>query len=147
MHEKRLTTRLISYWEQIKSEDSFPSFQQLNPSAIDDIWHNCLALQAQPASGDKRPYTYIHCGETIAEAIGKDVTGQTMTTNMKFFPGAKIIKRLDEVVTQSAKTPLMDDGQFVNEGGKVVKYRACLLAFGANDIVTHVVIGVSWRAF
>lgn len=147
MYEKRLTTRLISYWEQIKADAPYPSIQQLNPSALDDIWDNCLALAAQPAVNNKRPYTYVHCGQTISQAIGKDLRGQTMTTNMKFFPGAKIIKRIDEVMGQNAGTPLLDDGQFVNDQNKVVKYRACLLAFGANGVVTHVLIGVSWRAF
>lgn len=147
MHEQRLTTRLISYWEQIKGASTYPSYQQLNPSALDEIWDNCLAMQAQPSVGEKRPYTYVHCGSLISQAIGKDLRGQTMTTNMKFFPGAKIIKRIDEVVAQASPSPLLDDGQFVNDAGKVVKYRACLLAFGANGVVTHVVIGVSWRAF
>lgn len=147
MHEKRLTTRLMAYWEQIKGDSHCPGYQQLNPSALDDIWHNCLALRVQPSTGKRRSYTYVHCGETISQAIGKDLTGQTMTTNMKFFPGAKIIKRIDDVVEQASPTPLLDDGQFVNEAGKVVKYRACLLAFGANGEVAHVVIGVSWRAF
>lgn len=147
MHEKRLTTRLIAYWEQIKADQPFPAYQQLNPAALDDIWDNCLALQAQPLSGNLRPYVYVHCGQTVAQAIGHDLRGQTMTTNMKFFPGAKIIKRVDEVTSQSLPSPLLDDGQFVNDAGKVVKYRACLLAFGANGVVSHVLIGVSWRAF
>lgn len=147
MHEKRLTTRLIAYWEQIKGDQPFPSYPQLNPASLDDIWDNCLALHAQPAAGNARPYVYIHCGQMVAQAIGQDLTGQTMTTNMKFFPGAKIIKRVDEVTSQSLPTPLLDDGQFVNDAGKVVKYRACLLAFGANGVVSHVLIGVSWRAF
>lgn len=147
MHEKRLTTRLIAYWEQIKGEQAFPAYQQLNPAALDDIWDNCLALQAQPPAGNTRPYVYVHCGQGVAQAIGHDLHGQTMTTNMKFFPGAKIIKRVDEVTSQSLPTPLLDDGQFVNDAGKVVKYRACLLAFGSNGVVSHVVIGVSWRAF
>jgi hypothetical protein len=89
----------------------------------------------------------LHCGTSISEAIGKNLTGQTMNTGMKFFPGAKILKRINEVMTQDSPTPLLDDGQFVNDKGKVVKYRACLLAFGTNDVVTHVVIGVSWRSF
>lgn len=147
MHEKRLTTRLITYWEKLKGDDFCPGYEQLNPSALDDIWNNCLVLHAQPSVGEKRPYTYVHCGELISQAIGKDLRGQTMTTNMRFFPGAKIIKRIDEVVAQASPSPLLDDGQFVNDAGKVVKYRACLLAFGANNIVSHVVIGVSWRAF
>lgn len=148
MHEKRLTTRLIDYWERIRGGASaYPLFQQFNPGAVDDIWQNCLALQAQPNQGGTQQYVYVHCGETVQEAIGQDVRGQVLSTNMKFFPGAKIIKRIDEVVSLTTPSPLLDDGQFVNKNGKVIKYRACLLAFGGENAVTHVIIGVSWRAF
>lgn len=147
MHEQRLTTRLINYWEKIRSSDSRPAFFRLNPGAIDDIWQNCLALQTQPGKSDNPHYLYVHCGDAVAEAIGKDVRGEIMSAKMKFFPGVKIVKRVDDVVNGTAESPVIDDGQFVNDKGKVIKYRACLLAFGDNQAVTHVVIGVSWRAF
>ena len=148
MHEQRLTTRLINYWEQLRKESSAPQYERLNPGAIDEIWQNSMVLQVQPGTGERRVYTYVHCGTEIRKAVGQDLTGQTLTTNMKFFPGAKIIKRVDEVFDLAALTPLMDDGQFVNTDGKVVKYRACLLAFmNSNRIITHVMVGVSWRAF
>lgn len=147
MHEKRLTTRLITYWERTKGSADFPAYQQINPSAIDDIWQNCLALHVQPKSGGMQHYVYAHCGETVTKALGKNMRGQMLASNMRLFPGARIIKRIDEVVTRTAATPLLDDGQFVNDNGKVIKYRACLLACGANGIVSHVIIGVSWREF
>lgn len=147
MHDKRLTTRLIGYWERIRPAGGVPAFIQLNPSAIDDIWQNCLALQAQPGSGEMAHYLYVHCGEAVAQAIGKDVRGEVISVKMKFFPGVTILKRIDEVARGKVQSPVLDDGQFVNDKGKVIKYRACLLAFGEKQVVTHVVIGVSWRAF
>lgn len=147
MQEQRLTTRLISYWEKIKGENYLPVYDKINPSAIEELWNNCLCLRADPAGVDSFAYTYVHCGQEITKAIGKDLRGQRMTTNMKFFPGAKIIKRIDEVAKQAQPTPLLDDGQFVNEKNQIIKYRACLLAFGSQKTITHVVVGVSWRAF
>lgn len=147
MQEQRLTTRLIAYWEKIKGDSPLPQYEKLNPSALDELWSNCLSLKAEPAGVDKLSYTYVHCGQEITKAIGKDLRGQRMTTNMKFFPGAKIIKRIDEVASQVQHTPLLDDGQFVNEKNQIIKYRACLLAFGTPKTITHIVVGVSWRAF
>lgn len=145
--EQRLTSRLISYWENIRGEATLPPYAQLNPSALDELWNNCLVLRTEPAAAGKLSYSYTHCGQEISKAIGKDLTGQRMTSNMKFFPGAKIIKRIDEVATQVKPTPLLDDGQFINEKNQIIKYRACLLAFGNTQGISHVVIGVSWRAF
>lgn len=147
MYEQRLTSRLISYWEKLKGTAEMPLYAQLNPGALDDIWDNCMVLKIEPSPAEKKNYVYTHCGSKIIEAIGQDITGQRMSANMKFFPGAKIIKRIDEVSNLSTPTPLLDDGQFVNEKSKVIKYRACLLVFGAEKHVTHVIVGVSWRAF
>lgn len=147
MQEQRLTTRLMAYWEKIKGADALPLYEKLNPSALDELWNNCLCLRAEPSGTNKLSYTYLHCGQEISKAIGKDLRGQRMTTNMKFFPGAKIIKRIDEVASQVKPTPLLDDGQFVNENNQIIKYRACLLAFGTSKSITHIVVGVSWRAF
>lgn len=147
MHEQRLTTRLINYWELLKNGQPVPVYEQLNPSALEGVWTNCLALKAEPAPSGGNAYSYVHCGSEIQKAIGQDLRGQRMTTNMKFFPGAKIIKRIDEVATQAVPSPLLDDGQFVNEHNKVIKYRACLLSFGTPQKISHIVVGVSWRAF
>lgn len=148
MQEQRLTTRLITYWENIKGHDPLPIYAKINPGALDDLWKNCLVLKTEPAaSAENLTYVYIHCGQEIAKAIGHNLSGRRMTTNMKFFPGANIIKRIDEVANLKEYKPLLDDGQFVNDKNQVVKYRACLLAFGTQDIVSHILVGVTWRTF
>ena len=43
--------------------------------------------------------------------------------------------------------PLVDIGQFISENNKVVKFRSCLLPFGKDGVVTHVLAGLSWREF
>lgn len=149
MQEKRLTLRLTSFWDRIRKDDPMPSYTKLNPAMLEDVWQNCVVLKVMPsAAGKQKSFTYVHFGSEIKGATAKDLLGETLTTNMKFFPGAKIIRRIDEVVSGEAPTPLYDEGEFVNDRGAIVKYRACLLAFGApNTGITHVLIGVSWRAF
>ena len=44
-------------------------------------------------------------------------------------------------------TPLLDTGQFVSETSKVIKFRSCLLPFGTEERITHVVVGFSWREY
>lgn len=147
MHDKRLTTRLTNYWEKIKKDSSAPQYAKVNQAVISDIWQNCMVLEVQPATGGKPVYKYVHCGEEIAKAVGQNLSGQSLTTDMRFFPGVNIVKRIDEVFKQ-APAPIYDEGQFVNKSGKVVKYRACLLTFITNsNYVSHVLVGVSWRSF
>lgn len=149
MYEQRLTVRLIDYWNTLRKDEKMPFYGRFNPSTVLDIWPQCMVLKAQNTSTTHYLYTYEHCGTEIAKAVGRNLLGETLTANMKFFPGAKIIRRIDDIAVNKNLDPLYDEGQFVNEHSKVVKYRACLLAFCGTkpDEVSHILVGVSWRAF
>jgi hypothetical protein len=84
-------------------------------------------------------------GEKVRTLYTRDMTGQTINTGQKHFQGAALIKKIADVITKPE--PLFDQGQFVNERSKIVKYRSCMLPFGVDNKVTHVVIGLSWREF
>lgn len=46
--ERRLVLRLLNYWRDLLKDDQdfrlFPSFADINPTAIHDIWQHCFAL-------------------------------------------------------------------------------------------------------
>lgn len=146
MHEKRLTARLTKYWERIKKDDPLPRFVKFNPSAIEDVWENCFQLKSLSESAEKRSYTYEYMGDKLVEAYGRSLVGQQAGAHFKNLPGSAILKKLPEL--ESKLEPVYDDGQFINDKHKVVKYRACLLPFGDVDSgLTHVVCGLSWKSF
>ena len=146
MHEKRLTTRLINYWERLKKEEPLPRYGWWNPSSINDIWPNCVTIIATSSQNNKN-YKYEYVGSKVEGAWGTDVTGEILTdSGNHIFRGANIVTKLDQI--SDAHTPLIDNGKFINDKNKVVKYRSCLLPFGSKkDGVTHVVIGLSWKDF
>lgn len=144
MEDQRLISRLISYWERICSGGSMPRWEQFNATTIEDLWQQCCAWKVD--IGGKSPsYTYEYVGKGIKGALGIDPTGTMFTTHFRNFPGARIVREIDTLVTMPK--PLKDESQFVNEQSKVVKYRSCLLPFGNKKRLTHVVLGLSWKAF
>jgi hypothetical protein len=61
-------------------------------------------------------------------------------------PGGKVLNYIDKVMLDPK--PTIEDGQFINEKNQVVKFRSCLLPFGSDrDNITHIIAGLSWRAF
>lgn len=147
MHEKRLTTRLITYWERIRKDQPMPDFAKFNASAVDDIKEHCLVLAIQPGSDAVQTlYRYEYLGEKLGEVYGRDMLGQYTQSNMKDLPGMSIIKKAD-LLTSDNITVINDEGQFVNDNSKIVKYRSCLLPFGKNNKISHVVAGISWKIF
>jgi len=146
MQEKRLTTRLTRHWERLKKEEPLPLYAWWNPSTVDDIWPNCITVVALPSKNDKN-FKYDYVGAKVEGAWGTDVTGEILTNSGNhIFRGANIVTKLNHV--SEAHEALIDQGKFINEQNKVVKYRSCLLPFGTErEGVTHVVIGLSWKDF
>lgn len=146
MSQQRLTERLSSYWSMHRNEGICPEFQRISKASIADVWPSCLVIKLQPSgeSGLAR-YQFAEIGELARSIFKDDPTGQYFTTNMKVMPAARLIRRIGELEVTSE--PLMDEGQFVNEKNKIVKFRSCLLPFGSNGKVTHVLAGLSWREF
>lgn len=144
--ENRLTTRLITYWERIRKEENLPEIGRLNPAALDDVWPFCFRLTVEKSTQAAKTYRYDYVGTKITEIYGKNLTGQYATAQLKSIPGASVLKRMDELVLTGK--PLEDEGQFINEKSKIVKYRACLLPFGTEkNGVTQIVAGLSWKVF
>lgn len=143
MMEKRLTVRMSELWESVAKGEPPPEYVRFNPSSIQDIWPQCFALKFEPgASGGRIEYI----GKQIVSLFAGLKEGSHLSPQMKIFPAAQLIRRFPEVVTDHAI--LTDEGQFVNNNNKVVKYRSCLLPFGSKEGgITHVVMGISWREF
>lgn len=146
MEPQRLTDRLVSYWNIIRKESLMPEFAHFNKSALDDIWQQCILFTIQPTAEYASPMVNFYTvGEKVKSLYTRDMTGQTITAGQKHFQGAALVKKVADVIAKPE--PLFDQGQFVNERSKIVKYRSCMLPFGTNTKVTHIVVGLSWREF
>lgn len=146
MIEHRLADRLISYWNTLRKDLDIPDFSHFNASAIDDVWQQCVLFTVSPeVEGKPAVLNFYQVGEKVRNIYGRDMIGRSFNTSQRHFQGAAIVRRMEEVMTHPQ--PLTDVGQFINERSKVVKYRSCLLPFGRDGKVTHVVTGLSWREY
>lgn len=144
--DHRLTDRLTNYWNLLRRDTVMPEFAQFNLSAISDIWQQCILFTVQHGAGDKpHSVSFYMLGEQAKTIYGGDMSGRTMFSGMKHFQGASIVRRMDDIIAKPEI--LQDQGQFVNERSKIVKYRSCLLPFGKDNKVTHILAGLSWREF
>lgn len=145
MQDQRLAVRLQKYWDLIRGDAIIPEIIKINPSAIDDLWQQCMRLniiksQSTPA------YRYIHVGDQLVRMFGRDPTGTILDVRMNQYPYNIIAKQLDKVSIKPEYT--LNEGQFINERSKVVKFRACWLPFGTADgEVTDIIVGFSAREF
>lgn len=142
--EQRLTFRLKAYWDKAKKANAMPDIRHFNSAVIEDLWPNCFQVSLMP--GTQISYKYDYMGRPLIDLYGKDLTGMMLDEHSPEFPGMIIHKKLLGVVQSGV--PLQDEGNFLTRQSKMIKYRACLLPFGtAADGVTHIIVGLSYRAF
>lgn len=144
--EHRLPDRLITYWSSLKKGQALPDFSQFNASSIADIWQHCVLFTVAPPV-DNKPVVlnFYQIGDKVKQLYGSDMVGRSFNTAQRHFQGAAVVRRIEDTI--DAPQAITDAGQFVNERSKVVKYRSCLLPFGREGRVTHVIVGLSWREY
>lgn len=146
MEQHRLADRLVSYWNNTRKDEKLPPFAKFNASAIADIMPQCVLFTIIPgAAGKPATVSFYQIGEGLKSIYGSNLVGTSVMVSQRHFQGASIVKRIEDVLADPQ--PISDQGQFVTGTGKVVKYRSCLLPFGSNGQVTHVIAGLSWREF
>lgn len=146
MLEKRLTERLITHWNSLKKEEYCPEFSRISLAPIADLMPNCLLMRAQPlAESLAIRYLYSEIGDKAAAVFFRNPLNTHFSTSMQIMPAARLMRRMDELTIRSE--PIVDEGHFVNERSKTIKFRSCLLPFGSNGQLTHVLVGLSWREF
>ncbi len=142
--EKRITLRLMGYWDSLHKDNLLPDIKKFNPHSIEEIWPYCFRVSLQP--GKAKAYKYDYMGPPLARLYGQDMTNLTVDTRMSNFPGSVLHGRLDEVT--ETKSPAKDENHMLTAEGKMVKYRACLIPFGNEKKgVTHIVAGLTCRFF
>lgn len=145
MDERRITQRLLRYWELLTKDAPIPDFQWFNSATIEEIWPYCMCVSIQPDT-KILTYKYEYMGNDVTKFYGKDFTYATADSRIKTNLASTLIAKMDDVVKQ--KKPLTDDNHMVNISGQLIKYRACLLPFGnARDGITHIVVGLTYRMF
>lgn len=144
INEQRLTRRLLTYWRLIRKTNTMPQIEHFNSGAVEDLWHQCILFSVDTRKGAVFKFEFI--GDTIIRSFGRDICGQIVEGGNIGFPGVAMHRCLKGLVGDPE--PKEDGGFFLNVSGEMVKYRACFLPFGRRDAgLTHVIVGLSFRAF
>ncbi len=133
----------MSYWQTTCKGAKYPDISHFNADAVEDIMQHCFRVAVDNKT---RPiFIYEQMGSAIAEVHGRDLVGSQIESHTMLFPGKTLYQSL---VKASGGVAVEDEGHFLSPDGQMYKYRACMLPFGNRARgVTHIVIGLSYRAF
>jgi len=144
MHEKRLTSQLLKYWNIVRRNRTIPDVRHINPSAIEKLWAQCFLLSCDNLR-ENFSYQYECVGPLVTDFYERDMTDQYVDDTVEENVHLSLRRLLHQVITQHS--PVDDEGNFLKENGKLMKYRFILMPFGDDDGITHVMGGLSFMLF
>ena len=120
--ERRLVFRLLSHWRKLIVEGDFPSFADVDPSAMPDMWSFCFVLDTAAECADD-PIV------RIAQPGVAGLAGNVINKAVSELPEATLIAQAcsyaQEVLRK--RVPISRGGDFIRCDGMRVLYRSILL--------------------
>lgn len=138
--ERRITLRLLAYWEKLRKGRDMPTEEDVDPEDIRDLWDNCFLIHISDLHKDG--YNYIYLGTEIKNAYQGGLTDADM--NGMVSPNAAKLENCYTEIINTCK-PVVDEGEFINGHGDLVKYRQCLLPLGKNGQVEAIFGGMRYK--
>jgi hypothetical protein len=140
--ERRITVRLMAYWEKLRMRRAMPTEQDIDPDAIADLWDYCFLVHVSDLGKEGYHYTYL--GSEIKKAYQGGLS--EVDTNGLVSPNADRLADCYMEIIHGQK-PVVDEGQFCNSRGEMVKYRQCLLPLGDDGDVKAIFGGMRYKIY
>jgi hypothetical protein len=136
--ERRLVLRLLHHWRDLCGERRFPSFDEVDPAQIPDMWPSCFVLDAH---GHRDDPVFRLVGDDIA----KQVRGTLVDLRVSQVPRDTLVDHavsyLDEVIAK--EVPISRGGQFLRTDGVNVLYRSILLPMSDDGDLVSGILGAA----
>lgn len=120
--ERRMVLRLLAHWRELCGDREFPSFADLDPSAIPDIWENAFVLDLAGHADDP---VFRLAGESYLAYTGSDLRNVRISEAPLDTLAEKSVRYYREVLEKGV--PISRGGEFVKADGTTVLYRGVML--------------------
>lgn len=141
--ERRLTARLLAYWQALAHGGLMPVEEEIDPESLGGLWTKCFLIQSFDIR-HRQDMNFTYLGQEIIDAYQDGMMSEGQ--NMLVSPNAgKLALSFRQVMESCA--PIVAEGEFLALTGRVVRYRQCLLPLGKGDDVQAIFGGMSFKAY
>lgn len=140
---KRTHERVRRHWLSLKENRRFPREDEIDPSAIDDVWDYCFLVDMRKG-GVTRGFRYDYMGPALLDAYGVNLASIESCDAATLPHCAMMLRQYDEVVESGE--PATHEAEFENVHRLRIKYRCCLLPLG-KDRVEYILGCMRWKPY
>lgn len=136
--ERRLVLRLLAHWRSLCEDKRFPSFADVDPEEIPDIWPFSFVLEVLD---DHDEPVFRAVGEELAAFTNGYLPGRYVSeAPVDTLPGVAIAY-VDEVLEKAV--PISRGGEFFKTDGTKVLYRSILLPMSDDGETISGILGAA----
>lgn len=136
--ERRFVLRLLAHWRNLCGERQYPSFADLDPAEIPDMWQNCFILEI---SGDNAVPVFRAMGEGLIENSKGPLLDRPISDALEDTLPGVAISYIDETLEKAV--PVSRGGEFVRQDGTKVLYRSILLPMSDDGETISGILGAA----
>lgn len=138
----RINEQLQHYWEQLRGNRPMPYESDINIADLKEIWDYCFLVNV---NGERFAYSYL--GPQLIEMYGDDFTGKEIAQTLLESHPHSLFSSFKDVVANPQ--PKIDENEFTNSRGQLIKYRSCILPLGSRGhlSVGFLLGGMKWKAY
>jgi hypothetical protein len=135
--ERRMTQRVMKYWESLCRGRVMPDECDIDPDALGDDWPNCFLLQTRDIEHIEQ-FNFTYLGENILQAYQQ----ASIDHDNLFLVGPNAFSLAPRFVhVAQTAAPLVDEGTFFESNGMKILYRQCLLPIGSKTKRVDAIFG------
>lgn len=140
--ERRITVRMLSYWERLRGSRTMPAESDIDPEDLHDLWDCCFLLHVKDL--DKPDYNYTYLGDDIHHMLSEGLAEES-SSQLKTHHIIELTKNYRQAI--ATRKPILEEGEFINLAGSLVKFRQCLLPLGEGEEVQAILGAVRFKLF
>lgn len=136
--ERRLVLRLLSYWRDLCGDRTYPSFANVDPAAIPDMWTWAFVIEVV---GHEHDPVLRHVGDSLAGYAPISPVGLKLSA----LPPETLLRHaVSYVQAVIAKgVPISRGGEFTRQGNIRVLYRSILLPMSDDGTTISGLLGAA----
>ena len=136
--ERRLVLRLLTHWRELTGEREYPSFSELDPAAIPDIWTYSFVLDI---AGRPEDPIFRLAGPRFAAYSPVELRDLPVSQAPRDSLIAKSVEFAQEVIAK--QVPISRGGEFVKPDGVKVLYRGIILPISDDGFTVSGLLGAA----
>lgn len=136
--ERRLVLRLLSYWRDLCGARTYPSFADVDPASIPDIWTWALVVEVVGHEADP---VFRHVGDSLAAFAPIPLVGLELSALPRETLVTHAVSYVQAVIAKGV--PISRGGEFTRPGNIRVLYRSILLPMSDDGTTISGLLGAA----